>query len=80
MHVLIVEDNKPIAENEKKFLEMEGFAVDVVYDGKSGLDKALNSTYDIIILDLMLPEMDGIAVCKAIREKKQTPVIMTTAK
>lgn len=80
MHVLIIEDNKAIAENEKRFLEIEWFTVDVIYDGKLGLEKALMNTYDVIVLDLMLPEMDGITVCKHIREKKQTPIIMATAK
>lgn len=80
MHVLIIEDNKSIADNEKRFLEIDGFVVDVEYDGKAWLDKALSNTYDIIVLDLMLPTMDWIAVCKAIREKKKTPIIMATAK
>jgi two-component system, OmpR family, response regulator ArlR len=80
MHILIVEDNKSIAENEKRFLELEGHSVDVAYDWNIGLEKALWNTYDIIILDLMLPWIDWISLCKKLREKKQTPVIMATAK
>lgn len=80
MHILIIEDNKAIADNEKRFLEIEWFTVDNVYDWKEGLEKALHNTYDLIVLDLMLPEIDWIEVCKRIREKKQTPIIMATAK
>lgn len=80
MHVLVVEDNSSIAENEKRFLETEWYTVDVAHDGKIWLEKALKNTYDIIVLDIMLPELDGITVCKMIREKKQTPIIMATAK
>ena len=80
MHVLIIEDNKTIADNEKRFLETEGFVVDVEYNGRTWLEKALSNTYDIIVLDLMLPEIDWITICKTIREKKKTPIIMATAK
>lgn len=80
MHVLIIEDNKAIADNEKRFLETEGFVVDVEYNWRTWLDKALANTYDIIVLDLMLPEIDWITICKTVREKKQTPIIMATAK
>lgn len=80
MRILVVEDNKTIAENEKKFLELEWFSVDVAYDGKQWLHMWLQNTYDLIVLDIMLPEIDGIAMCKGIREKKQTPIIMATAK
>lgn len=80
MRILIVEDNKTIAENEKKFLELEWYSVDIAYDGKTGLQQALNNTYDLIVLDIMLPEIDWITVCKNIREKKKTPIIMATAK
>ena len=80
MHILIIEDNKVIADNEKRFLETEWFTVDVEYNGRTWLEKALSSTYDLIVIDLMLPEVDWITICKTLREKKQTPVIMATAK
>ncbi len=80
MHVLIIEDNKIIADNEKRFLETEWFVVDVEYNGRTWLEKALTKSYDIIVLDLMLPEIDWITICKTVREKKQTPIIMATAK
>lgn len=80
MHILIVEDTITIAHNEKRFLELEGHTVDVAYDGEKGLELALGNTYDIIILDVMLPKVDGITICKKVREKKKTPIIMTTAK
>jgi two-component system, OmpR family, response regulator ArlR len=80
MHILIIEDNKTIADNEKRFLETEGFIVDVEYNGRIWLEKALANTYDMIILDIMLPEVDWITICKTVRAKKQTPIIMTTAK
>lgn len=80
MHILVIEDNISIAENEKRYLETEWFTVDVAHNGKIWSEKALHNTYDLIVLDIMLPEMDGIEVCKVIREKKQTPIIMATAK
>ena len=80
MHILIVEDTTTIANNEKRFLELEGHTVEVANDGEKGLEMALGNTYDIIVLDLMLPKVDGITICKKVREKKKTPIIMTTAK
>jgi len=81
MRVLIVEDDHKIANALRKGLEQESFAVDVSYDGKDGLGSALSIAYDLIILDRMLPEIDGIHICEALRkEKKNTPVLILTAK
>lgn len=78
--ILIIEDEQSIAELEKDYLELSGFAVDVACDGAIGLRKALEEDYDLIILDLMLPEVDGFEICKRIREIKNTPIIMVSAK
>jgi len=79
--LLVVEDEKKIADSLKKGLEQEAFAVDVAYDGEYGYDLASTEDYDLIILDLMLPGMDGITLCKKLREEgKFTPVLMLTAK
>jgi DNA-binding response OmpR family regulator len=81
MRLLIVEDEKNIANNLKKGLAEEGFAVDVRYDGEEGYDLAATEEYDTIILDLMLPKMDGFTICQKLRKDKIfTPVIMLTAK
>lgn len=81
MKVLIVEDEHKIAAALKKGLEQESFVVDLTYDGESGFDMAQGEEYDIIILDRLLPEMDGIEICKKLRsEKIHTPIIMLTAK
>lgn len=80
MKVLLVEDDVAIAKNVTKGLEILGYAVDWAQDGVSGLDLGLNEVYDAIILDLLLPEMDGITVCKELRKQSvQTPIIMLTA-
>ncbi len=81
MRILIVEDDRKIANAIKKGLEQESFAVDVSYDGKDGVGNALTVEYDLIILDRMLPEVDGIAICRMLRDKKyKTPILMLTAK
>lgn len=81
MRVLIVEDERKIAMAIKKGLEQETFAVDVCMDGDEGLRYALDEPYDIIILDRMLPEKDGVTVCRELRAAgKQTPVLFLTAK
>lgn len=81
MRILAVEDDHKIAAAIKKGLSQESFAVDVEYDGESGLGAASTLPYDLIILDRMLPEMDGIELCKKLREQKiHTPIIMLTAK
>lgn len=81
MRILVVEDEHKIATAIKKGLEQENFAVDVVYDGEEGFDLASTEDYSVIILDLMLPKMDGISVCSKLREEDvHTPILMLTAK
>jgi len=81
MRILVVEDDHKIANAVKKGLEQEHFAVDVSYVGKDGLGQALTIEYDLIVLDRMLPEVDGIEICKMLREKKNnTPILILTAK
>ena len=78
--ILIVEDEVAIADLEKDYLELSGFEVEIENDGKSGLDRALKEDFDLFILDLMLPEVDGFEICRQIREKKNTPILMVSAK
>ena len=78
--VLIIEDEKSISDIVKFNLSKEGFDVETAYDGKEGLDKALNSNPDIVLLDVMLPTIDGFEICKRIRENSTIPIIMLTAK
>lgn len=78
--VLIIEDEQNLARFIELELKYEQYEVDITYDGLSGLNKALQQNYDIILLDLMLPEMDGLEVCQRIRAQKDTPIIMITAK
>ena len=81
MRILIVEDEKDLAMILSETLEIEGYYVDVVYDGVSGLDNAMSEIYDIIILDVMLPKMNGIQVLYEIRKNNiSTPVLILTAK
>jgi len=80
MRILLVEDNKMISRNIKKFLELEWFVVDLAYDGEHGVELFAEYEYDLVLLDVMLPKMDGIAVCKKLRFTSQAPVIMLTAK
>ena len=81
MTILVIEDEIKITRFIKKGLEMEHYTVDVAYDGKEGLEKAEINSYDLIILDIMLPKLDGIGVCKKLRDNKvETPIIMLTAR
>lgn len=81
MRILIVEDECKIANSIKKGLEQEGYAVDVTYDGESGYDMASTEDYDLIILDVMLPKIDGIALCDKLRnDSNSKPILMLTAK
>lgn len=81
MRILVVEDEHRIANSIKKGLEQERYAVDVAYTGTDGFDLASTEDYDGIILDIMLPEMDGIEICKQLRKDKiHTPILMLTAK
>ena len=78
--VLIVEDDRNIAELLQMYLEKEGYAVTTAGDGGQGLQKFRSIKPDLVLLDVMMPVMDGWSVCKAIREESQTPIIMLTAK
>lgn len=78
--ILIIEDEMAIAELEKDYLELSGFEVTIQNDGKEGLAAALNKEYDLIVLDLMLPGIDGFEICKRIREEKNIPILMVSAK
>src|SRR6056297_229016 len=78
--ILIIEDEKKIARFLELELKYEGYEVDIAYDGRDGLEKALNKNVDLIVLDLMLPKLSGIEVCKKLRNHSQTPIIMLTAK
>ncbi len=78
--ILIVEDEASIADLEKDYLELSGFEVEVSNDGENGLEKAMQQDYDLIILDLMLPGVDGFEICRQVRAEKNTPIIMVSAK
>jgi len=78
--ILIIEDEESIAELEKDYLEISGYDVETESNGAKGLEMALANEYDMFILDLMLPGMDGFEICKKIREKKNTPILMVSAK
>ena len=78
--ILIIEDEEAIAELEKDYLELSGFEVVIENDGLQGLNEALKGDYDLYILDLMLPGMDGFEICRRIRDEKNTPIIMVSAK
>ncbi|HIU76935.1 MAG TPA: response regulator transcription factor [Candidatus Pelethocola excrementipullorum] len=78
--ILIIEDEVAIAELEKDYLELSGFEVSIENRGDAGLERALNEEFDLFILDLMLPEVDGFEICRQIRDKKNTPIIMVSAK
>ena len=78
--ILIVEDEEAIADLEKDYLELSGFTVEVANDGQTGLEKALKEDYNLIILDLMLPGVDGFEICRQVRSEKNTPIIMVSAK
>lgn len=81
MRILVIEDEHRIAASIKKGLEQEHFAVDLAYDGNDGLDLAETENYDLIILDLMLPGMDGLQICRSLRAQKiHTPIIILTAR
>lgn len=79
-NILIVEDEENIASFVKMELVHEGYEADISHDGKEGLDKALNGKYDLIILDLMLPSLNGIEICRRIRKVKNVPIIMLTSR
>ena len=78
--ILIVEDEESIAELEKDYLELSGFEVEIENRGDTGLARALAEDFDLFILDLMLPGVDGFEICKKIRAQKDTPILMVSAK
>ena len=78
--ILIIEDEEAIAALEKDYLELSGFVVELEKDGEEGLKKALSSDYDLYILDVMLPGVDGFEICKEIRKEKNTPILMVSAR
>ena len=78
--VLIIEDEVSIAELERDYLEISGFEVDISTDGKEGLEKALSEDYELVLLDLMLPGVDGYEICKQIRAMREIPIIIVSAK
>lgn len=78
--ILIVEDEESIAELEKDYLELSGFEVEIETDGEAGQKRALEENFNLYILDLMLPGADGFEICKKIREKKDAPIIIVSAK
>lgn len=78
--ILIVEDEESIADLEKDYLELSGFEVEIENSGDVGLRRALDEEFDLYILDLMLPGVDGFELCRRIREKKNTPILMVSAK
>lgn len=78
--ILIVEDEESIAELEKDYLELSGFEVEIENQGDAGLQRALNENFDLVILDLMLPGIDGFEICKQIRDTKNIPILFISAK
>ena len=81
MRVLLIEDEPSVARFIRKGLEQEGYAVDLATDGETGLQLAIEEVYDLMVVDVMLPERDGLSVCRAVRRRRiHTPVLMLTAK
>ncbi|MCL6573166.1 MAG: response regulator transcription factor, partial [Bacillus sp. (in: Bacteria)] len=78
--ILIIEDEKSIAELERDYLEINGFETEIVLTGDVGLQMALTHDYDLLLLDVMLPNIDGFEICKIVRSMKDIPIIMITAK
>ena len=78
--ILLVEDNREISDNISEYLQMHDYSVDTAYDGEVGIEKATRGTYDLILLDLMLPEVDGLTIARKVAEKNPTPIIITTAR
>lgn len=78
--ILIIEDDKAIAELERDYLEINGFEAEINPNGMKGLEQALREAFDLIVLDLMLPGVDGFEICKKIREKKDIPILMISAR
>ncbi|KLA31867.1 response regulator transcription factor [Bacillus cereus] len=79
-HILIIEDEESLADFLELELKYEGYKVDIQFDGRKGLEAALETNYDLILLDLMLPGLNGLEVCRRLRAIKNTPIIMLTAR
>ncbi|MEG0472879.1 MAG: response regulator transcription factor [Solibacillus sp.] len=79
-HILIIEDDISIAELQRDYLEIHQIQADIVTDGFEGMNRALNEQFDLIVIDLMLPSMDGFEICRRIREKKDIPLMIVSAK
>ena len=79
-HILIIEDDISIAELERDYLEANGITSEIVMNGELGLQKALHQDYDLILLDVMLPGMDGFSICRAVREQKNVPILLVSAR
>lgn len=81
MHILVIEDQRDFAQNIKRYLETESYSVDLAFDGEAGLHAGLTSDYALVVLDLNLPRMDGLEVCRRLRQEGRTmPVLMLTAR
>jgi DNA-binding response OmpR family regulator len=78
--ILIIEDDKSIAELERDYLEIDGFLVEIALTGSDGLNKAMKEDVDLVLLDLMLPGVDGFQICKTIRLERDIPILMVSAK
>jgi len=78
--ILVIEDDQSIAELQRDYLEINGYRVELAMSGEEGLEKGLAGDYDLILLDLMLPKINGFDICRKIREKKDIPILMVTAK
>ena len=78
--ILIIEDDGDIASIERDYLELNGYQVEIAPDGVAGLERGLHGTFDLILLDLMLPGMDGFTVCRRLREATDIPILMVTAR
>jgi len=78
--ILIIEDDQSIAELQRDYLEIDGMIVEIETNGQKGLNKALHEQFDLILLDIMLPETNGYEICKKIRECKEIPILMVSAK
>ncbi|HCF50041.1 MAG TPA: DNA-binding response regulator [Syntrophomonas sp.] len=78
--ILVIEDDVNIAELQRDYLQMSGYGVELVQDGKQGLQKALSGSYDLVIVDLMLPGIDGFAIIQGIRARQEIPLIIVSAR
>jgi len=78
--ILLIEDNRDISKNISEYLQLEWHNITQAFDGEVGIDKATTGDYDLILLDLMLPEVDGISIARRVVQKKGTPIIMITAR